>query len=89
MLKSLTSRSREIYDLVMDSEKNPLRVLPIQQKLQVMVALGAMWTLIFTISTGAWFFYGYLLAAHALVPLGLVITGVTFKVAEKHEAALS
>lgn len=77
------STGPDLYGSVMDPDSNPLRVLPVQQKLQAMVALGVMWTLIFTVSTGAWLFYGYLLAAHILVPLGLLVTGVTFKLADK------
>ena len=71
------------YRAVMDSDRNPLRELPPPQKFQIMTILSLMWTAIFCAITGAWIWYGELVAAHALVALGLVITTITFKYASE------
>jgi hypothetical protein len=83
MRQSLNSTLRRLYQVVMDPEVTSLRYLPVQQRMQVMVALGTMWTLIFTASTGAWLYFGYLLAAHVLIPVGALVTGITFRFAER------
>lgn len=83
MTHFVKSASRRVYDVVMNPDVSSLRYLPVQQRMQAMIALAIMWTLIFTISTGAWLYYGYLLAAHVLVPVGLLVTAVTFRSAEK------
>jgi hypothetical protein len=86
-MQSLNSTLRRLYQVVMNPEVSSLRYLPVQQRMQVMVALGTMWTLIFTVSTGAWLYFGYLLAAHMLIPAGVLITGITFRFAEGREHA--
>lgn len=89
MLKNSLDLPRRLYAAVMDPEVSKIRYLPVPQRLQLMLALGIMWTVIFTVSTGAWVYYGYMLAAHALVPLGLLVTGVTFRLAERRGRAVS
>ena len=63
---------------VMDARVSPLRHLPPAQRFQVMCLLGTMWTFIFCLSVSAWAFYGFLLAVHALMAFGALITGLTF-----------
>jgi hypothetical protein len=48
-----------------------------------MVVLSLVWTVIFCAVTGAWLWYGELLAGHLLFALGFVITGLTFRRANK------
>ena len=71
------------YRAVMDSDRNPLRSLPRQQRFQIMVVLSLMWTSIFCTMAGAWLWYGELIALHVLFALGLAFTGVTFHSAQK------
>jgi hypothetical protein len=73
----------DLYQTVMDSDKNPLRNLPPAQRFQAMVVLSLMWTAIFCAGAGAWIWYGELVAAHVLIALGTVITGYTFRNADK------
>jgi hypothetical protein len=63
---------------VLDARVSPLRHLAAAQRFQIMCLLGTMWTFIFCVSVGAWAHYGFLLAVHALMALGALITGLTF-----------
>jgi hypothetical protein len=72
-----------LYQSIMDSERNPLRNLPPQQRFQIMVVLSLMWTTIFCTMAGLWFLYGELIALHVLFALGLAFTGTTFQSARK------
>ena len=67
-----------IYKATMDSDSNPLRGLPRAQQFQIMPYLSVMWTTVFCLASGAWFWYGELVMAHVLVALGFLITGLTF-----------
>lgn len=70
------------YSLIMDANKNPLGRLPAAQRFQIMIYLAIMWTTIFCASLGVWFWYGELIAAHMLLVLGVLLTGMTFSRAE-------
>jgi len=74
----------EMYRLVMDSDKNPLSTLPPAQRFQIMTYLGLMWTVVFCTAFGAWYWFGELAIFHILVALGFVITGLTFRSAQKN-----
>jgi len=74
---------RDLYNTIMDSEKNPLRHLPPAQRFQAMVLLSTMWTIIFCTVAGLWFWFGELLLGHVLLALGTVVTGVAFRGAEQ------
>jgi hypothetical protein len=67
-----------LYRAVMDSNVNPLHVLPPAQRFQVMAYLGTMWTTIFCGAAGAWLWYGELVTLHVLVAAGFLVTGLTF-----------
>lgn len=73
----------DAYSAIMDSSVNPLRNLPSSQRFQAMMALSMMWTLVFCAGTGAWLWYGELVVFHALVLLGLLVTGITFRGANR------
>ena len=72
-----------LYRTVMDSRYNPLRNLPPMQRFQWMVYLSIMWTTIFCAGAGVWFLYGELVAFHILVALGILVTGLTFRRANR------
>ena len=55
----------QIYNNIMDSQRNPLRALPPAQRLQAMIILSVMWSTIFCLSTTAWVWYGELVVGHA------------------------
>ena len=71
------------YKFIMSSESNPLRNLPPAQRFQVMIFLSVMWTTIFTASSTLWVWYGELMTGHVLLALGTLITGSTFRLANK------
>ena len=73
----------QIYNNVMNSNKNPLSALPPAQRMQAMIILSVMWSTIFSLSTGAWLFYGELVVGHVLVIVGIGITAMTFHDASK------
>ena len=68
----------QIYNNVMNSNKNPLSALPPAQRMQTMIILSVMWSTIFSLSTGAWLFYGELVVGHVLAIVGIGITAMTF-----------
>ena len=72
-----------IYRLIMDSDRNPLRRLPKAQRFQIMTMLSMMWTLIFSVGIGSWAWFGELVVFHLAVLLGMFITGWTFGNAKK------
>ena len=71
----------QIYNNIMDSQRNPLRTLPPAQRLQAMIILSVMWSTIFCLSTTAWVWYGELVVGHTLVILGIAVTAMTFRAA--------
>jgi hypothetical protein len=73
----------QIYNNIMDSSKNPLSALPPAQRMQAMIILSVMWSTIFSLSTGAWLFYGELVVGHVLAVVGIGITAMTFQDALK------
>ena len=74
---------KTFYQLVMNSDISALKHLPPSQRFQVTIYLSLMWTTIFCLGTGAWVWYGTLVFAHVGVALGFLITGITFRKAEK------
>ena len=68
-----------MYRAVMDSNVNPLRNLPPAQRFQLMLFLSIMWTNIFCLGAGAWFWYGELIVFHVLVVAGIVVTSLVFR----------
>jgi hypothetical protein len=75
----------QIYNNIMDSEHNPLSALPAAQRIQAMIILSIMWSTIFSLSTGAWVFYGELVVGHVLAVVGIGITAITFHDASKKQ----
>ena len=67
------------YESIMNEEKNPLRRLPKVLRFQLMVVLSIMWTTIFSLAIGSWFWWGELVVGHVAVALGMLITGITFR----------
>ena len=72
-----------LYRAVMDSNVNPLRNLPVAQRLQLMLFLSI---IIFCLSAGAWIWYGELIVFHVPVVAGIVVTGLVFRRASKAAA---
>jgi len=79
----------QIYNIIMNSNKNPLSALPPAQRMQAMIILSVMWSTIFSLSTGAWFFYGELVVGHVLAVVGIGITATTFHNASKKKPSLA
>lgn len=75
------------YASIMNEEKNPLRRLPKAVRFQLMVVLSVMWTTIFSLAIGSWLWWGELVIGHVAVALGILITGITFREAERRASA--
>lgn len=71
------------YRTIMDPRRNALAQLPPAQRFQIMTMLSMMWTTVFCAGLGLWAFYGQLLAAHILVLLGALFTGLVFREAKQ------
>ena len=79
--QSRTFQRTPMLDLdrsVVDSDRDPLNTMPLAQRFQVMEVLNLIWTTIFCMAAGAWFWYGELTAIHLLIASGGAITGSTF-----------
>ena len=89
VINIITTKDRKmqaIYKNIMDPKLNPLMLLPIAQRFQVMLLLSTMWTVIFTVSIGAWFLYGALWIGHVLVLSGVLVTSTIFQSTPKRQA---
>ena len=74
---------KEQISLVMDSNKNPLQSLPKTQRFQIMVLLSVMWSSVFCLAFGSWFWWGELVIGHVAVIVAIGITSLTFSLAKK------
>ena len=74
---------KEQYSAVMDASKNPLKNLPQVQRFQLMVLLSIMWSTVFSIAIGSWFWWGELVIGHVAVAIGVVLTSLTFSSAKR------
>ena len=71
-----------IFKSIMDPKVSSLRYLPPAQSFQIMTYLGFMWTFLFCAGAGAWMWLGQLIVFH-LLAAGLVVTGLTFRIANR------
>jgi len=74
---------KEQISLVMDANKNPLQSLPQTQRFQIMVLLSIMWSSVFCLAFGSWFWWGELVVGHVAVAVAIGITSLTFSEARK------
>ena len=73
----------KLYQLVMDSAKNPLSNIPdVNTRHMIMQVLAWMWCIIFSMSVGSMTVFGITAVAHALLIAGVVVTVATFKAAQ-------
>ncbi|MBT5574968.1 hypothetical protein OAW28_05940 [Alphaproteobacteria bacterium] len=73
----------QIWNLVMDYDKNPLKhVKDLQTRHLLMQLLAWMWCIIFASSMGSYFVFGLSAIIHSLLIAGIVFTVATFKIAE-------
>lgn len=73
------------YASVMNEEENPLQRLPKVVRFQLMVVLSVMWTTIFSLALGSWLWWGELVIGHVAIAVGILITGMTFREAERRQ----
>jgi hypothetical protein len=69
---------REDYELIMDTDKNRLKILQPSQRFQAMITICFMSTTIFCTIFGIWMWFWQIIALHLLV-LGIAETGMTFE----------
>lgn len=74
---------REMYDVVMNEEKNGFRSLPVYVRFQLMAILSYMWSAIFTIGIGAYSYFQTTVILHLLLIGGIMITSKYFSDARK------
>ena len=74
----------KLYNLIMDSKRNPLSYIPdTNTRHLVMQLLAWMWCIIFSAAVGSFVVFGISLVAHVLLISGIVITMSTFSVAKR------
>lgn len=69
----------EAYDLVMNDDRNPLSPLPKTTRFQIMTALAFMWSVVFTISIGAYILFAPMVIAHLAILIGVLFTADIFR----------
>lgn len=74
---------RQLYDLVMDPERNPLQALPKMVRFQFMVVLAYLWSVVFSIYVGAIMLVGPSIAVHTILLIGVFFTADIFRRARK------
>ena len=74
----------KLYNLIMDSKRNPLSYIPdTNTRHLVMQILAWMWCIIFGISVGSITVFGISAVAHALLIAGVFITAGVFETAKR------
>ena len=74
----------KIYNLIMDSAKNPLSNIPdINTRHMVMQVLAWMWCIIFSMYLGSIVAFGISAIIHTLLLAGIFITVATFETAKR------
>lgn len=72
------------FQVVLDPKMNPLAKLHPAQRLQIMIMLSVMWSLIFCGMAGIMVWYPAYVAAHlVLLAIGTVVTALVFRSASK------
>ena len=75
---------RNMYSVVMDPLKNPLRRLPLAVRFQTMTVLAYMWSLIFCVWAGTMDYLGFSILSHTALLLGILITLEVFRSASSN-----
>ena len=70
---------KEMWNSVMDADKNPLMRLPKTVRFQLMTYLSVMWCMIFTVWTGWLMTLGPSIFAHLIILVGIFYTHKIFK----------
>lgn len=70
---------KEMWNSVMDANKNPLMRLPTMVRFQIMTYLAIMWCMIFTVYTGWLMTLGPSIFAHLVILVGIFFTHKIFK----------
>ncbi len=74
----------KIYNLIMDSTKNPLSNIPdVNTRHMVMQILAWMWCIIFSLYLGSFLAFGISAILHAVLLAGIFITVGTFETAKR------
>jgi len=74
----------KIYNLIMDSAKNPLSNIPdVNTRHMVMQVLAWMWCIIFSMYLGSIVAFGISAIIHTLLLAGIFITVATFETAKR------
>ena len=80
----MTSFIIDWYNLIMDSEKNPLsNIKDLRVRHMVMQILAWMWCIVFTAMTGTWMYLGANILIHTLLLGAICITVATFEAAKR------
>ena len=70
---------KNIYDLVMDAEKNPFMQLPKIVRFQLMIVMSYMWSAVFTIWVGSMYSLWPSIVRHTALLVGVFFTADIFR----------
>lgn len=70
---------KEGYKAVMNTDRNPLRALPKMVRFQYMLILSYMWSIVFTLWVGSSLVFGFTIAGHTILLIGVFFTADVFR----------
>ena len=83
----MSGRDPGSYVLLMNAEQNALNRLPKVLRFQIMVFLSVMWSTVFSLAIGSWFWWGERIVGHVAIALTILITSLTFRQVHRSSAA--
>ena len=70
---------RQYYSAVMDADRNALRAPPKMVRFQNMLILSYMWSIVFTLWIGSSLVFGFSIAVHPILLVGVFFTADIFR----------
>ena len=75
------------WRLVMDSDSNPLMLIPKMQRFQMMQVLAYMWSIVFAAWAGSALAFGFSAVVHSILLIGIFFTAGVFQHARRNAPA--
>jgi hypothetical protein len=76
---------KDLYAAVFDDSSNDLRTMAKPVRFQLMVMLAWMWSVIFSLGIGSFYWFGTIVIAHMLAIFGVFVTTEVFRRSARKE----
>jgi hypothetical protein len=81
----MIAKIKDIYTAVFDDSSNDLRAMAKPVRFQLMVMLAWMWSVIFSLGIGSFYWFGTMVVAHMLAIFGVFVTTEVFRRAASND----